>query len=186
MTCYSSGPRVSEVVALKISVIDSNQIVINIRCAKYKKDWIVALSQPLLERLKEYFKKYKPREFQMESLPVAHGKPLCWPLKYWVIYIALIFWPGEIIPVKRRKQENTSPGPKFKDRVLHIWQENLSFIRKVCVRNFFDWAFRDTLGIKSWGVSCDFISTLKTNILTLTLVLSTCMIWWLARLFFPR
>ena len=68
MTCYSSGLRVSEVVALKIADIDSNRMVVYIRCAKGKKDRIVALSQTLLTMLREYFKQHKPKDFLFSEL----------------------------------------------------------------------------------------------------------------------
>jgi site-specific recombinase XerD len=60
---YSVGLRVSEVVNLKISDIDSKRMLIHIKNAKGRKDRIVPLSQTVLELLRQYFKEYKPKEF---------------------------------------------------------------------------------------------------------------------------
>jgi site-specific recombinase XerD len=48
---------------LKIENIDSKRMVIHIKNAKGRKDRIVPLSQTVLELLREYFKKYKPKEY---------------------------------------------------------------------------------------------------------------------------
>lgn len=60
---YSTGMRVSEVCNLMISDIDSKRMIITIRQSKGKKDRIVALSEKILEILREYFKEYKPKEY---------------------------------------------------------------------------------------------------------------------------
>lgn len=60
---YSVGLRVSEVVNLKITDIDSKRMVININNGKGKKDRIVPLSQNILNLLREYYKIYKPKEY---------------------------------------------------------------------------------------------------------------------------
>ncbi len=60
MLAYSSGLRVSEVVALKTMHIDSNRMSISILQAKGKKDRLVVLSPVLLVMLREYWKIYKP------------------------------------------------------------------------------------------------------------------------------
>lgn len=60
---YSTGMRVSEVCNLKISDIDSKRMIITIRQSKGRKDRIVALSQKVLELLREYFTEYKPKEY---------------------------------------------------------------------------------------------------------------------------
>ena len=60
---YSVGLRVSEVINLKISDIDSKRMIINIRQAKGKKDRIVPLSNNILNLFREYYKQYKPKEF---------------------------------------------------------------------------------------------------------------------------
>lgn len=60
---YSVGLRVSEIVNLRISDIDSKRMLIHIKNAKGRKDRIVPLSQTVLELLREYFKEYRPKEF---------------------------------------------------------------------------------------------------------------------------
>ena len=68
-TAYSSGLRVSEIVNLKISDIDSKRMQILVRCAKGKKDRYVNLSPLLLDILRQYIKEYKPgpRVYLFES-----------------------------------------------------------------------------------------------------------------------
>jgi len=60
---YSAGLRVSEVINLKITHIDSSRMIINIINAKGGKDRQVMLNQNVLELLRTYFKMYKPREY---------------------------------------------------------------------------------------------------------------------------
>ena len=60
-TVYSAGLRVSELVNLKISDIDSNRMQIFVRRAKGKKDRYVNLSPLLLDILRKYIKEYEPR-----------------------------------------------------------------------------------------------------------------------------
>jgi len=57
---YSTGLRVSEVLNLKISDIDSKRMVINIVNGKGRKDRIVPLSKKVLELLRKYWLKFKP------------------------------------------------------------------------------------------------------------------------------
>lgn len=60
---YSTGMRVSEVCNLKIIDIDSKRMIITIRQSKGRKDRIVALSEKVLEILRDYHKLYKPKEY---------------------------------------------------------------------------------------------------------------------------
>lgn len=60
---YSVGLRVSEVINLKISEIDSKRMILNINQAKCRKDRIVPLTPKILNLLREYFKEYKPKEY---------------------------------------------------------------------------------------------------------------------------
>lgn len=60
---YSVGLRVSEVVNLRISDIDSDRMIIVVRQSKGIKDRIVPLTQSILDLLRMYFKKYKPIEY---------------------------------------------------------------------------------------------------------------------------
>jgi site-specific recombinase XerD len=60
---YSVGLRVSEVTNLKIEDIDSKRMIIHVKNAKGRKDRIVPLSKTVLELLREYYKKYKPKGY---------------------------------------------------------------------------------------------------------------------------
>lgn len=60
---YSAGLRVSEIINLKISDIDSKRMLIHIKNAKGRKDRFVPLSQNILQLLREYYKQYKPKEY---------------------------------------------------------------------------------------------------------------------------
>ena len=52
---------------MKIRDIDSKRMVINIRQAKGKKDRVVMLSEKLLQLMREYYAKYKPKEWMFEG-----------------------------------------------------------------------------------------------------------------------
>jgi site-specific recombinase XerD len=67
MAAYSAGLRVSEVVNLKITDIQSDRMQILIRQSKGKKDRMVPLSKALLEALRIYFKQYKPIDWLFEG-----------------------------------------------------------------------------------------------------------------------
>ncbi|HYM93846.1 MAG TPA: tyrosine-type recombinase/integrase, partial [Chitinophagaceae bacterium] len=60
MLAYSSGLRVSEVVAMKTRDIDESRMSVFVERSKGKKDRIVSLSPVLLVMLREYIKEYKP------------------------------------------------------------------------------------------------------------------------------
>jgi integrase/recombinase XerD len=60
-TAYSAGLRVSEVVNLKVKHIDSQRMQIFVENSKGKKDRYVALSPILLDILRAYLKRSKPR-----------------------------------------------------------------------------------------------------------------------------
>jgi integrase/recombinase XerD len=63
MTAYAAGLRVSEVVALKITDIDSQRMVIRIEQGKGRKDRYVMLSPRLLTLLRTYWKTVRPKEW---------------------------------------------------------------------------------------------------------------------------
>ena len=72
---YSVGLRVSELCNLKITDIDSKQMIINIRQAKGRKDRITPLSPKILEILRNYFIEYRPVEYLFNgqnSLKYSH------------------------------------------------------------------------------------------------------------------
>ncbi len=60
---YSAGLRVSEIINLKISHIDSSRMIINIIQAKGNKDRQVPLDASVLDLLRKYFSEYKPNEY---------------------------------------------------------------------------------------------------------------------------
>lgn len=64
---YGTGLRVSELAGLRIGDIDSDRKVITVRHGKGGKDRQVPLPPTLLERLREYWKLYRPKEFLFEN-----------------------------------------------------------------------------------------------------------------------
>ena len=60
---FSVGMRVSEVINLKISDIDSKRMLIKVNQGKGKKDRYLPLTENVLSLLREYFQKYRPKEF---------------------------------------------------------------------------------------------------------------------------
>ncbi len=67
MTAYAGGLRVSEIIHLKITDIDSKRMMIHLHGAKGKKDRMVPLSMILLETFRSYYLAYKPKVFVFES-----------------------------------------------------------------------------------------------------------------------
>ncbi len=67
---YSAGLRISEVVHLTISDIDSDRNVIRIRNSKGAKDREVPLSETCLKQLRTYYKAYRPKKYLFEG---QHG-----------------------------------------------------------------------------------------------------------------
>lgn len=65
--CYGMGLRVSEIVHLKISNIDSERMLVHIENSKGKKERYVPLPESILEDLRDYFKEYRPKEFLFEG-----------------------------------------------------------------------------------------------------------------------
>ncbi|MBC8389027.1 MAG: site-specific integrase [Actinobacteria bacterium] len=60
MTAYSGGLRISELIKLRVSDIDSKRMMIRIENGKGGRDRYTILSPRLLEELRSYWKKYKP------------------------------------------------------------------------------------------------------------------------------
>ena len=77
-TAYSAGLRVSEIIHLKISHIDSKRMQIFIERAKGKKDRYVNLSPVLLDILRKYIKEYAPppKEYLFESEQTYKAYPI--------------------------------------------------------------------------------------------------------------
>ena len=67
MLCYAAGLRISELLSLKLTDVDSNRMQVKIRSAKGKKDRYTLLSEKLLPLLRTYYKEYKPVEFLFEG-----------------------------------------------------------------------------------------------------------------------
>jgi integrase/recombinase XerD len=80
MTLYATGARRAEVAHLKVSDIDSQRMVVHIRCGNGRKDRDVMLSPALLEALRTYWRglRHKPtvwlfpgNRWHTSSLPVT-------------------------------------------------------------------------------------------------------------------
>ncbi len=69
MILYSGGLRLSEVVRLKISDIDSQRMLIRINQGKGKKDRYTLLSQRMLVQLRFYYKIYRPMDYLFSGVP---------------------------------------------------------------------------------------------------------------------
>jgi len=59
---YSSGLRLSEVMRLKVSDIDSGRMLVRINQGKGKKDRYTILANSTLDLLRIYYRKYRPKE----------------------------------------------------------------------------------------------------------------------------
>jgi site-specific recombinase XerD len=64
---YGCGLRVSEVLALKITDIDSDAMCLMVREAKGKKDRALPLPQTLLYNLRQYYLAYRPEVYLFEG-----------------------------------------------------------------------------------------------------------------------
>jgi integrase/recombinase XerD len=71
---YAAGLRVSEVVALKVSAIDSQRMVIRVTQGKGRKDRYVMLSPKLLTLLRAYWKAARPTDWLFPGR--VRGEPL--------------------------------------------------------------------------------------------------------------
>ncbi len=65
--CYGMGLRVSEIVNLKVSDIDSKRLQVLVERAKGKKDRYVNLPESILDQLREYYKQYRPKTYLFEG-----------------------------------------------------------------------------------------------------------------------
>lgn len=64
---YSAGLRVSELLNLKVTDIDSDRMMIRIEDSKGGKDRYTLLSSSLLEELRDYYIEYKPKKHLFEG-----------------------------------------------------------------------------------------------------------------------
>ena len=65
--CYGMGLRLSEIINLKITDIDSNNMQVFIEKGKGKKDRYVNLPQSVLKQLRAYYKEYHPKIYLFEG-----------------------------------------------------------------------------------------------------------------------
>jgi len=65
--CYGMGLRVSELVKIKLTDIDSSRMLVHIVGAKGKKDRYVPLPESILSELRLYYNTYKPKEYLLEG-----------------------------------------------------------------------------------------------------------------------
>ena len=75
---YGAGLRVSEVLDLKLTDIESKNMLIHVRNSKGNKDRVVVLSEKLLEDLRKYFMRYKPKDhlFEGQNAPRYSAKSI--------------------------------------------------------------------------------------------------------------
>lgn len=66
--CYGMGLRVSEIVNIKISDIDSKRKKVFIQAAKGKKDRYVNLPETIIPQLRKYYKQYLPKHYLFEGV----------------------------------------------------------------------------------------------------------------------
>ncbi len=66
-TLYATGLRVSELVRLKVADIDSQRMLVHVREGKGRKPRDIGLSPALLERLRIYWRREKPKEWLFPS-----------------------------------------------------------------------------------------------------------------------
>ncbi len=71
--CYGCGLRLSEVLALRVSDIDSERKLLRIEQAKGAKDRLVPLSPTLLEELRSHWRRERPRDWLFVT---RSGQPL--------------------------------------------------------------------------------------------------------------
>ena len=65
--CYGMGLRVSEIVNLKITDIDSGRMLVHIMAGKGKKDRCITLPASVLDELRDYYRAYHPQIYLFEG-----------------------------------------------------------------------------------------------------------------------
>ena len=73
MTAYATGLRVSELVRLKVSAIDSHRMMVRVEQGKGRKDRYTILSQRLLCELRSYWKEHRSPTY---LFPNRKGTPI--------------------------------------------------------------------------------------------------------------
>jgi integrase/recombinase XerD len=74
LTTYSSGLRISETLNLRISDIDSKNMLIRVNHGKGRKDRLTVLSHENLKMLRLYWNRYRPTDLLFPGL--IEGKPI--------------------------------------------------------------------------------------------------------------
>lgn len=74
LTAYSAGLRISEVLNLKVSDIDSENMLLRVRCGKGGKDRFTVLGEENLMLLRKYWRVYRPYDLLFPGL--TPGKPI--------------------------------------------------------------------------------------------------------------
>jgi integrase/recombinase XerD len=72
MICYGAGLRISEAVALKVSDIDSQRMLIHVVQGKGKKDRYAMLSPRLLAVLRSYWRAARPKDYLFSTWREGH------------------------------------------------------------------------------------------------------------------
>ena len=67
MLCYGAGLRVSEAVAVKVSDVDSQRMLLRVEQGKGRKDRYTMLSPRLLEVLRVYWRAARPKDYLFPS-----------------------------------------------------------------------------------------------------------------------
>lgn len=75
-TIYSAGLRISELIHLKITHIDSDRMQIRVEQSKGKKDRYTLLSPITLKLLREYIKEYRPTYYLFEGQGSTKENPI--------------------------------------------------------------------------------------------------------------
>jgi site-specific recombinase XerD len=70
--CYGCGLRVSEVVTVRLRQIDGERALLRVEQGKGAKDRLVILSPGLLDKLRDYWRRYHPRDWLFPH--VHHGQ----------------------------------------------------------------------------------------------------------------
>ena len=76
MIMYSAGLRISEVMHLKITDIDSKRMMVYVRQGKGGKDRYSILSQTALDCLRQYWRQYHPKQWLFEGQ--NKNAPMCY------------------------------------------------------------------------------------------------------------
>lgn len=78
LTCYGCGLRVSELVKLKAHHIDGERLLLRVEQGKGAKDRLVVISAALLNQLRHYWRRYRPKWWlfpngNTPTLPLSYG-----------------------------------------------------------------------------------------------------------------